>query len=226
MEKLMKKQDIILSDIDKMILNSYKNVLQGLADYLGEGYELVLHSLGNLEKSVICIINGHHTGRKEGAPITDLALNMLNEKINSQNNFITYFSKNKKGEPLKSSTIAIRGQHDRIIGLLCINFYMNTTIDEMIHSFIPDKSDILLQTLKENFTENTDEIIITTLESVQQQVYSDQSISTSNRNKAIVYALDNLGVFNFKDSVIKVSKLMNISKNTVYMHLRNKNNGG
>uniref|UniRef100_UPI000B20528B PAS domain-containing protein n=1 Tax=Clostridium sp. NkU-1 TaxID=1095009 RepID=UPI000B20528B len=40
---------------------------------------MVLHSLEDTEHSVIKIINGHHTGRTEGMPITDLALLMLEE---------------------------------------------------------------------------------------------------------------------------------------------------
>lgn len=34
-----------LSQTDKIILESYKTVMDGLAEYLGGGYELVLHSL-------------------------------------------------------------------------------------------------------------------------------------------------------------------------------------
>lgn len=221
----MNNQEIILSDTDRLILNSYKTIMKGLADYLGQGYELVLHSLENLENSVICIINGHHTGRKEGAPITDLALSMLKEISMGQNDYATYFSKNKKGEPLKCSTIALRGENGRIIGLLCMNFYMNTTIFDFLSSLTPNAAETFHYTIKENFAENSDEIIKNTLEKVRLQVYADQSITTANKNKTIVYTLDNYGIFNIKDSVIKIAELLNISKNTVYMHLRNKNSG-
>ena len=70
---------IELTATDRQILNSYALMLDGLGAYLGEGYELVLHSLESLDHSVIKIINGHYTGRKEGSPITDLALKMLGE---------------------------------------------------------------------------------------------------------------------------------------------------
>ena len=70
---------IELTPTDRQILNSYALMLDGLGAYLGEGYELVLHSLESLDHSVIKIINGHYTGRKEGSPITDLALKMLGE---------------------------------------------------------------------------------------------------------------------------------------------------
>ena len=68
-----------LTATDRKILDSFALMLNGLGAYLGDGYELVLHSLENLDHSVIKIINGHYTGRKEGAPITDLALKMLRQ---------------------------------------------------------------------------------------------------------------------------------------------------
>ena len=36
---------MILSEVDHKILESYKTVLEGLADYLGDGCEIALHSL-------------------------------------------------------------------------------------------------------------------------------------------------------------------------------------
>ena len=97
-----------LTDVDRAILESYKGLCDGLADYLGEGYEFVLHSLEDFDKSVIKIINGGYTGRKEGSPITDLALRMLEKtKEEEHKGHISYNSKNKKGEPLHSCTITI-----------------------------------------------------------------------------------------------------------------------
>ena len=119
-----------LTSLDKKILHSYCQTLDGLSNYLGNGYEIVLHSLEDYEHSAIKVINGYHTGRTEGAPITDLALKMLEQiRRNEENDHgVIYFSTNVKGEPLKSTTIPVKGEKDRIIGLLCINFYMNTTM--------------------------------------------------------------------------------------------------
>ncbi|MEG0176970.1 helix-turn-helix transcriptional regulator [Anaerorhabdus sp.] len=218
----MAKQAIELTIIDKEILNSYSNLINGLACYLGSGYEIVLHSLENFEHSVINIINGEHTGRKVGAPITDLALDMLDKISNCDNDYITYFSTNKKGEPLKSTTIAIRGEKGRIIGLLCMNLYLNTSISEIISTLVPQGQLIPAQTSKENFVENSNELIESTLDSVRTKVLNDSSIAPSNKNKMIVYILDDYGIFNIKDAVIKIADILEISKNTVYMHLRNK----
>ena len=51
----MAYQSVDLTLVDQEILNSYSNMIEGLACYLGEGYEIVLHSLENYEHSVINI---------------------------------------------------------------------------------------------------------------------------------------------------------------------------
>ena len=38
--------------MDRDIINSYRQMLAGLSDYLGSGYEIVLHSLEDLNHSV------------------------------------------------------------------------------------------------------------------------------------------------------------------------------
>ena len=57
---------LVLSPTDKVILESYKILVDGLSAYLGEGYEIILHSLEDLDHSVIKIINGHYTERCGG----------------------------------------------------------------------------------------------------------------------------------------------------------------
>ena len=100
--------DRSLTAEDLRILDSYKTLAEGLAAYLGASYEVTVHSLGDLNHSVIKIMNGFHTGRTEGSPITDLGISMLKklEANDSDQDYQVYFSKNTLGEPMKSTTIA------------------------------------------------------------------------------------------------------------------------
>lgn len=216
--KLMKQ--VKLTKTDRQILNSYIPVLDGLANYLSSCYELVLHSLEDYDHSVICIYNGEHTGRKVGAPITDLALKMLEQIEEGHVDSLVYFSRNAKGEPLKSTTLAIRGEGNKVIGLLCINMYMNVPLIDMINSYVPDSA-LNSHSFTETYTQNPDELIESTLEEEKLSVLSDSTILPSNKNKIIIERLYDKGIFQLKDSVIKVEKLMDISKNTIYMHIRN-----
>ena len=220
----MNEETISLTYVDRMILASYKQMLEGLSNYLGDGYEFVLHSLDNYDHSVIKIINGFHTGRTEGAPITNLALSML-EKIHQQQeakNGISYYTQNKKGEPLKSTTIPIVGENGRTIGLLCINFYMNTPFIDIVSAF--SKSENMLMATdhaSEKFTDNIGDLIESSVTEVRQKVFEDHGVPANCKNKEIIRRLSSQGIFKLKDGVVRTAELLNISKNTVYMHIRN-----
>lgn len=208
-----------LTKTDRKILYSYIPVLESLAAYLGSSFEIVLHSLEDYDHSVIGIINGEHTGRQVGAPITDLALNMLDE-ISKGKPATVYFSNNKKGEPLKSTTIPVRGEEGRIIGLICINMYLNTPVADLLASLTPDRPAGPADP-RENFASDTNELIGTTLAHVRESVMKDDTILPSNKNKAIVEELYRKGMFRLKDAVVIVAGMMGISRNTIYMHIRN-----
>ncbi len=207
-----------LTKNDKQILESYKSLIEGLAKYLGGSYEIVLHSLEDLDNSVIAIYNGKHTGRKVGAPITDLALEILDKIENCKQSSIVYFSQNKKGEPLKSTTIAIKGEDKRIIGLLCINMYLNTSFKEVLDSFMPKKE------IKENYNQSVEDLISNAYQNEKQLVLKDESILPSNKKKVIIERLYDKGIFQMKDAVLQIVKLSGLSKNTVYLHIRNHRN--
>lgn len=214
--------NIVLTETDRAILSSYKRMCDGLSDYLGSGYEFVLHSLEDLDHSVIKIINGHYTSRKEGSPITDLALNML-DKIQEENlaGYFSYSSRNRKGEPLRSTTITVIGENERVIGLLCINFYLNTPLSSVIDSLIRATPENISHASAENFVNNPSELIADAVEEVRKEVVADANITTQNRNKEIVLRLAARGIFRLKDSVVLCAELLGVSKNTIYMHLRN-----
>ena len=65
-------EHIKLTQCERDILTSYRLMLDGLADYIGPGYEIILHSLENFDNSAIKVINGHYSGRSEGAPLTSV----------------------------------------------------------------------------------------------------------------------------------------------------------
>ena len=178
------------------------------------------------DEIIVTVINGYYTGRKEGAPITDLALHMLEDiRHNNGKDYIAYYSKNKKGEPMHSTTIAIRSENAKIVGLLCINFYMNTSMFQFLQNMTPPAAQTPDSPVEESYVENVDELIVQAVTEASQKVQNDSAISNANKNKEIVSILYQRGIFNLKDAVVKVAGLMGISKNTVYMHVRNLNHG-
>lgn len=223
---VMDNIEITLTSVDKAILDSYAAMVPGLSAYLGAHYEIVLHSLASLSNSVIAICNGHHTGRAVGSPITDLALQMLSE-IRADRSYVTaknYFTTKKDGTHLKSTTIPIRGEHQRIIGLLCMNLYLDTPFFDVLANLMPDVPLPPVPTAltpTENFATSSQSLIADMVERVSEEVHRDKSISTVCKNKVIVERLYAQGIFSFKESIVRVAELLGINKNTVYMHVRN-----
>ncbi|HHZ9476319.1 TPA: helix-turn-helix transcriptional regulator [Enterococcus faecalis] len=200
-------------------------MLDGLGNFFGSTHEVILHSLENLESSAIKVINGHFSNRKEGAPITDMALKMLSQ-VESEHDYAVkpYYNKNQKGVILKSSTIPVIGENDRIIGLICINMHLEMPLIDYLQDLLPSgQQNDMSQELKnsEHFSDNIDELITTSLTKVKQAVESDPNVSHLNQNKEIVIHLYDQGIFNLKDSVIKIADRLGISKNTIYLHIRN-----
>ena len=199
-------------------------MVDGLANYLGPSSEVVLHSLEDYNRSVVKIANGHHTGRKIGAPITDIALKMLSEIKNSDDKTCkTYFTRAKNGNSLKSNTTAIYGEKGKIIGLLCMNLNLDTSFVDFVRCFFPDK-DQTAQNSQENneiFANSTNELVLSALDNIVFEVNNDSFVSSINKNKEIIKRLHDKGIFNIKDSPNLVADYLKISKNTVYLHLRN-----
>ncbi|WP_037006674.1 helix-turn-helix transcriptional regulator [Pseudomonas asplenii] len=209
-----------LSPADQAILRSHSTLLDGLAAYLGAGFEFVLHSLDNLDASVIKIINGHLTGRQAGAPITDLALRMLAEINESQGSSgKNYFCKNRNGEPLKSTTLVIRGEQGMPIGLLCINFHLNTPLHELLGSFMQPPASVT-EVLSENFGADVNETVLVALGSARKKVAETLALSANGYNKAVINLLHEQGIFKLKGAVGRVAQDLGVSRNTVYLHLR------
>lgn len=204
-------KNISFTNEDRRILESYKTLVEGLADYLGSDYELVLHSLEDLDRSVIKIVNGQHTGRKVGAPITDLALAMLTRiEDEHRKGYISYYSRNRKGEPLKATTITITGSGGKAIGLLCINYYME-------HQQAHSQNTPMMQ---EIFAEDTQGLICQAVANAREEIEKNPEIPKANYNKEVVIRLWKAHIFEIKDAVSIVAQELGLSPNTVYLHLR------
>ena len=110
----MEHLPITLTEFDKLILEEYCNLAEGLGEYLGDCYELVVHSFSSFDHSVIKIVN-NHSGTKEGSPITDFGLKMLSN-IKADPNFrsMTYYNKNISRNRLNHVQTQLRASMARL----------------------------------------------------------------------------------------------------------------
>ena len=210
-----------LTKTDRKILDSYSYMIERLSEYLGSAYEISLHSLEDENHSVIKIMNGYHSGRTTGAPLTDLAMNMLkrinNQGISSASSYTSYNAISSTGEKLRSSTIPILGDGERVIGMICINLYTDTPLSEALQHLEGSNEKT---TQKEYFASSMVDTIMQAVYEAKGIVMNNPEIQSVNKNKEIIRILHSKGIFNIKDSVNSVARALDISRNTVYLHLR------
>lgn len=103
-------------------LEPYVPMMDFLAAFLGKSTEIVLHDLTDWHCSVVAIRNGHISGREVGSPVTDLALQVLNEAKYKDVPYISgYQSRARNGHVPKSATYFIHDNHRNIVGMMCLN---------------------------------------------------------------------------------------------------------
>ncbi|MGC6404998.1 helix-turn-helix transcriptional regulator [Bisgaard Taxon 45] len=202
---------------DHTILHSYQAVVDGVSALIGRHCEIVLHSLEDLERSTICIANGHNTNRKIGSPLTDLALKSLH---NMQTDSVSkpYFTRAKNQGLMKSVTIAIRNKHQRIIGLLCININLDVPVAEFMQAFLPTPTQS--EASHVNFASSVEELVAQTVEKTIEEVTADRLVANNNKNRQIVISLYEKGIFDIKDAINLVAERLDISRHTVYLYIR------
>lgn len=220
--ELIAQQQFTESDYE--ILESYKSVVDGLALFVGDHCEILLHSLEDINHSTIKIANGQHTGRKLGSPITDLGLKILHEMRDANRSISTpYFTRAKSGDLMKSIIIAIRNKQNRVIGFLCINMNLDIPFSQIIQTFIPPQMEEPAPEV--NFASSIDDLVSQSIEFSIAEVNADRNVSNNIKNRQIVLNLYEKGIFDIKDAVNQVADRLDISKHTVYLYIRQFKNG-
>ncbi|MDK9739331.1 PAS domain-containing protein [Vibrio sp. D404a] len=201
---------------DYDILKAMENVVDGVARMYGKHTEVVLHTLDENSPSILKIANGHVTGREAGAPITNLALLKLKEGHDVSDSYMT---KTSTGKTLRSITTIVRNPKGKAIGLFCINSDMDVPMQSFLqHMFPLDHG--MSEGSPETFAKNIDETIESTIATVKSEVLDDSSIAPSKRNREVVTRLYELGIFKYKDSKPLTAEILEISRDTVYLYLR------
>ncbi|KPU83060.1 hypothetical protein JI57_02605 [Psychromonas sp. PRT-SC03] len=207
-----------LSQNDLDILTAMENVVDGMAAMFGQHTEVLLHSLDIRNASIIKIVNGNITGRKVGSPITNVALMKLTEGNDVSDSYLT---KSPDGKTLRSITTVIRNTHNKPIGLLCINSDLDAPFQSVIRTLLPNIMPVHESDHSpETFALDHEELMQSSIKSVQHKVMQDNNVAIQKKNKEIVIALNDLGIFDLKDSISSVAKSLKISIHSVYRYLR------
>ncbi|WP_077926648.1 helix-turn-helix transcriptional regulator [Wohlfahrtiimonas larvae] len=206
---------------DHECLQSYFNLAETIADLIGAHCEVVIHSFENIDRSVVKIINGHHTGRTLNSPVTNLGLKMLRQyEQTGECVSKSYFTNAKNGGLMKSTTCILKNHSDEAIGMFCININLSVPFPEVIQTLMPmDNPTVIGMQQPENFSTNAKEVIEKAIAHAEQEVDAMQS-SLKNRNKNIIRVLHENGIFELKEATIIVAEALQITRHAVYKNIR------
>ena len=102
------------------IFDHYTRVGEIIAEKFSPYLEVIIHDLRDPEHSIIAIFNSHITGRKIGDGTSDIGYKKLANELPDK--IVNYENISPSGSKMKSSSLTIRDEHNKIIGSMAFNF--------------------------------------------------------------------------------------------------------
>lgn len=210
---------------NKKLLDKYVPMIGFLGIVCGPNFEIVLHDISTPKHSVIAVANNHISERTVGAPLTDLAISLIEKKEYEHKDFVcNYAGKTHNGKQLVSSTFFIK-ENGKLIGLLCIN---NDTsmFQEMHHKLETFLSNFALPSSSDNggYQEALDGSIKDISKEIILKAVGNSAVApermTAGEKKSLIKSLYDSGVFSMRGTVPFVAKELFISEPTVYRYLK------
>ena len=202
-------------------LDFYKRLAHALALQFGSGCEVVVHDLEATDPShsIVAIENGHVTGRRLGDGPSHVVLEALHAGGERLEDRLAYLTKTADGKILKSSTVFIRDDDGRAVGIFAVNYditilrAMGDTIAEVVGTepSAPREPEPIVRSVADLL----DDLIEQSVQLVGTPV---ALMSKEEKVRAIRY-LNDTGAFLITKSGPKVCKFFGISKYTLYNYL-------
>lgn len=219
------------------MLRHYTLMVDFLGQMLGSDYEIALHDLERKQPSVAAIANGHISGRTIGAPLTNVAMKLIAEKAYETTDWkMNYRGVSASGRMLRCSTLFIKDNEERLVGLLCINFddsrYCelserlftlchpgNYASQNIVICGAPLDSDSTEQDDQETFYNSVSAVVEDALQSVINTVSIPPDRLNQSERLEIIHLLDQKGVFTLKGTIPMVAKRLSCSQASIYRYL-------
>jgi len=204
----------------------------GIADLLVRTFadcEVVLHDLTVPQRSVVYVANPVVTGRKVGESFEHL----IEEAIkagNPEDGILANYYFEKNGRLIRSSTLLIRDDSERLVGALCINLDTRAATQAMdyLSSLLPGlppsgkhlstaasiatKPHKLARELPE---QGVQDFVADFVDRIVQEDAGGERLSREARLRMLEF-MDRRGVFLVKGSIELVAQKLNLAKATLY----------
>lgn len=193
---------------------------KGLAKQFGPNCEVVVHDLASNDpdSSIVAIENGHVSGRKVGDGPSHIVLEALRGDSSVLKDHFGYLTRTKDGKILKSSTIFIRDDDGKPVGIFAINYDITLllSMEETLNQFTATEDQQREpEPIARNVSDLLDELISQSVKLVGKPV---PLMTKDDKVKAIRF-LNDTGAFLITKSGDKVCKFFGISKYTLYSYI-------
>ena len=197
-----------------------KQLARGIARQFGNNCEVVVHDLSgeDSEHSVVVIENGHVTGRRLGDGPSHVVWEALKADPKNLQDRLAYLTRTEDGKILKSSTIFIRDDQDKVSGIFAINYdiTMMKAMEETLSMFTgTEETAQEPQTITHNVNDLLDELIKQSAQLVGKPV---ALMTKDDKIKAIRF-LNESGAFTILKAGQRVCNFFGISKYTLYSYI-------
>ena len=213
------------NDPNDYLLESLTFIAHGIARQFGTDCEVCIHDLTSedTEHSIIYIINGHVTGRKEGDAPSGIVLESVEalKKGKLLTDRLCYLTRGTGGKLLKSSTIFIRDFSGNFHYVLSINLditgfaAINNSLKSLLSTDDTEDAEKLPEAIPNSVNELLDSLISQSVELIGK---SPALMSKDEKVRAIQF-LNDAGAFLITKSGDKVAQSFGISKFTLYSYL-------
>ncbi len=206
--------------MEKQTLDFLKNIAHGIATQFGENCEVVVHEINksDLEHTVVHIENGHVSGRKLGDGPSKAVLRAQSDNTEHLEDRYDYLTRTSDGRVLRSSTVYIRDNQNKPVGVFSINY--DTTdlsiAEKIINSLNAKKT---TETKPESIVQNVSDLLEELIDSSVVLVGKPVAVMTKEDKIKAIRFLNSQGAFLITKSSEKVSAYFGISKYTLYSYL-------
>ena len=197
---------------------------KALSAQFGPNCEVVIHDLlsNDADSSIVAIENGHISGRKVG----DGPSRVVQEALNGETaeDRLCYLTKTRDGKTLKSTTVFLRDDDGKPIGILAINYDITLMLamENTLHQFTAtgsgEEESITVTTT--HVSDLLDELIEQSVRRVGKPV----DLMTKEEKVEAIKFLSDTGAFLITKSGNRVCKYFGISKYTLYSYIEEAKN--
>lgn len=198
-----------------------ERLAKGIATLFGSNCEVTVHDLAaDYENTIIAIENGHVTGRHIGDGASEIVLKALRNNPDKLDDQYSYLARTKEGRMVKSSSIYVKDENGKPIGLFGINYDITDLImaqralDSAVSVESP-QNESSIGAITTNVTDLLDQLIDEADAFIAKPV---AMMTKEDKTQAIQY-LNDKGAFLIKKAGDKVSKHYDISKYTLYNYM-------